>query len=976
MNHVKMRWFLFLLCIVVLVPLTALSQGVTTAAISGVTLSSAGEVLPGANVIALHVPSGTNYGASSRADGRYTIPGMRVGGPYTVTVSYVGYESQARENIYLSLGITTNVDFTMRDVAITTDVVTVTGERDAVFSAERTGAATSVGTEMIQRLPTINRRIEDLARLTPQYSPNNFGFSFAGQDNRLNNMTVDGSYFNNSFGLAGQPGDRTGVAPISLEAIEQIQINIAPFDVRQGNFVGAGVNTVTKSGTNEYSGSAYYQFRHQGLVGTEAGNFMYNPGTFKYNLLGARVSGPVIPNKLFFFTSFENEGTIQPGTTYRANKGGEPVGGNITRVLESDLTGLSSYLRSNFGYETGPFQGYDHEIPATRFLIRFDYNYDDNNKFSLRYTHLDSETDVLASNSSSLGFGTRRSTTNALNFQNTNYIILENIRSIVGEWNSRIADNMSNNLLVGYTFQDESRDSRGEFFPMVDILNSSADQTVYTTFGFEPFTPSNELRYSSIQLQNNFTIYGAEHDLTFGASLELYESENVFFPGSQSAYVYYSLADFYADANDYLANPTRTNTPAGINLRRFQVRWSNIPGQEKPIQPLKVTYGGVYAQDEWQVNKDLRVTAGIRFDIPFFGDTGFKNDSADVRTFRDENGASVKYETKKLPDPSILFSPRVGFNWDVMGDRSTQVRGGTGIFTGRPAYVWISNQIGNTGVLTGFEALNDNPTGTRLTNRPFHPDPDHYKPTSVTGAPASSYELALTDPDFKFPQLWRTNVAVDQKLPYGLVGTAEFMYNKDVNGVYYINANLAPANTAFTGVDGRSRWTVSNRIHANISNAVVLKNQSVGSSWNIAGSLELPFRDGLFAKMGYSYGEAKNTVDPGSIAFGSWNNNQHSGNPNNPGVGFSANSPGERFFATASYRTEYFDFGATTLSLFYEIRTQGNASYVFGADANGDGGSSNDLIYIPRNTSEMNFEAYGAFSAAQQAAAWEAFIQQ
>ena len=973
MNHVKMRWFLFF-CIVVLVPLTALSQGVTTAAISGVITNNAGEHLPGANVIALHTSSGSTYGASSRADGRYTIPGMRVGGPYTVTVSYVGYESQARENIYLSLGVTTNVDFTMRDVAITTEVVTVTGERDAIFSAERTGAATSVGTEMIQRLPSINRRIEDLARLTPQYSPNNFGFSFAGQDNRLNNMTVDGSYFNNSFGLAGQPGDRTGVSPISLDAVEQIQVNIAPFDVRQGNFVGAGVNTVTKSGTNEYSGSAYYQFRNEGNVGTEAGNFSFDPGTFKYDLLGARVSGPVIPNKLFFFTSFENENTLQPGTTYRANKGGEPVGGNITRVLESDLIGLSSFLRTNFGYDTGPFQAYDHEIPATRFLFRFDYNFDDRNKVSLRYTHLDSQTDVLASNSSSLGFGGRRSSTNALNFQNSNYIILENIRSIVGEWNSRIGDNMANNLIVGYTFQDESRDSRGDFFPMVDVLNSSTDQTVYTTFGFEPFTPSNELRYSSFQLQNNFTIFGVDHDLTFGASLELYESENVFFPGSQSAYVYHSLADFYADANDYIANPNRTTSP--VNLRRFQVRWSNIPGQEKPIQPLEVTYAGVYAQDEWQVNQDLRVTAGIRFDIPFFGDTGFQNPLADALMFRDENGAQVQYETKKLPDANILFSPRVGFNWDVMGDRSTQVRGGTGIFTGRPAYVWISNQIGNTGVLTGFETLNDDPAGTRLNNRPFHPDPDHYKPTNVTGAPASSYELALTDPDFKFPQLWRTNIAVDQKLPHDLVGTAEFMYNKDVNGIYYINANLAAPDTFFTGVDNRPRWSGSSRIHGNVSNAVVLKNQNVGYSWNLSGSLEMPFRDGLYAKVGYSYGVAKNTVDPGSIAFGSWNNNRHSGDPNNPGVGFSANSPGERFFATASYRFEYFDIGATTISAFYEIRTQGNASYIFSGDLNRDGGSSNDLIYIPKDQSEMNFEAYGSFTAAQQAAAWDAFINQ
>jgi len=255
MNPTRLRWFITMLA--VLSPLTVLAQGVTTSSISGLVVNAAGEVLPGANVIATHDPSGTTYGASTRNDGRYTIPGMRGGGPYTVKVSYVGYETQEQSNIYLTLGVTTNLDFTMREVTIETDIVTVTARRDAVFSAERTGAATSVARETIETLPTISRRIEDFARLTPQYSGVNFGFSFAGQDNRLNNMTVDGSYFNNSFGLAGQPGDRTGVAPISLDAIEQVQVNIAPYDVRQGNFVGAGVNMVTKSGTNEYSGSVY-----------------------------------------------------------------------------------------------------------------------------------------------------------------------------------------------------------------------------------------------------------------------------------------------------------------------------------------------------------------------------------------------------------------------------------------------------------------------------------------------------------------------------------------------------------------------------------------------------------------------------------------------------------------------------------------------------------------------------------------------
>lgn len=950
------------------------AQGVTTAAINGKITSKTGEALPGANVFAVHIPSGTTYGTISREDGSYNLPGLRVGGPYTLTASFVGYNKQQRTDLILQLSQNLQQDFVLSEQAIEASEVLVTAERSAILSAARTGAATSVGRQTLAALPTINRRIEDFVRLTPQYSGAGFGYSFAGQDNRLNNTTVDGSYFNNSFGLAGQPGDRTGVAPISLDAIEQVQVNVAPFDVRQGNFVGASVNSVTRSGTNQFSGSAYYQFRDQSLVGTKAKALTFNPGTFKYNQVGVNLGGPIIENKLFFFASFEKDGQTEPATTFVARTSTtETPAGNTTRVLASDLDGLSSFLKSKFGYETGPYQGYDFETPALRFLVKLDYNLDERNKLSLRYNHLDSEDDVLVSTSSSLGFGGRRSNLFGLNFANSNYGILENIRSIVGEWNSIISENMANSLIIGYSYHDESRKQKGAFFPMVDILDAG---TVYNTFGFEPFTPNNELRYSSLQLQNNFTMYLTNHYLTFGVSAERYKSENVFFPGAQSVYVYNSLADFYTDANDYLANPNRTASP--VTLRRFQVRWSNIPGQEKPVQPLEVFYAGVYAQDEWQATKDLRVTVGLRLDVPFFGDTGYQNALADALSFRDENGNAVQYSTKKLPDANILFSPRVGFNWDVLGDRTTQIRGGTGIFTGRPAYVWISNQIGNTGVLTGFESIDNTKT------RPFHPDPNHYKPTNVTGAPATSYELALTDPNFKFPQLWRTNVAVDQKLPFDLIGTAEFLYNKDVNGVYYINANLTAPNSSFTGADNRPRWTSTataiTRINTNVANAVVLKNQNQGHSWNISASLEMPNRDGLFAKAAYTYGESKNTVDPGSIAFGSWNNNRHASNPNNPGLGFSDYSPGHRVFAAISYRQEYFDFGATTISLFWDGHTGGNSSYVFGGDMNNDGGTSNDLIYIPRNASEMNFEQFTSsgvtFTAQQQADAWNAFIEQ
>lgn len=948
------------------------SQGVTTASLTGRVTETSGETLPGANVVATHTPSGSRYGAVTNMEGRYTIPGMRVGGPYSVTVSFIGFEEQTTENLFLSLGVSANLNVVMRDDAEELGEVIVVGDKNAVFSSDRTGASTAIGNEAINRLPTVSRSINDFTRLTPQAS----GTSFAGQDSRLNNITVDGSYFNNSFGLGGDsnPGGRTGVSPISLDAIEQISVNVAPYDVRQGNFVGAGINTVTRSGTNEFSGSAYYFWRGENLVGTKAGENDFNPGQFDYGQIGFRLGGPIIKNKLFFFASFEDEKLTEPGTTFRANRGNETAEGNVTRVLGSDLDQLSNYLSTNFGYETGPYQDYDHNTAATKFLVKLDYNINDRNKFSLRYNHLDSSTDVLLSNSSSLGFGSRRTNLNGLNFQNSNYKILENIRSIVGELNSRISENVNNSLIIGYTYQDESRDSRGEFFPLVDILKDGA---TYTTFGFEPFTPNNELRYKTFQIQNNIQIFKGKHTFTGGFSYERYESENVFFPGSQSAYVYNSLEDFYADADGYLQNPNRTTSDVG--LRRFQVRWSNIPGQEKPIQPLKVNYAGIYGQDEFVVNPDLSLTFGLRIDVPFFSETGLRNQAAEALTFRNPTGESVQFRTDKLPDANPLWSPRVGFNWDVSGDRTTQIRGGSGIFTGRPAYVWISNQIGNNGILTGFERL-DPTEDEPVLSRPFNPNPDAYKPTNVTGAPAESYELSLTESDFKFPQVWRTNIAVDQRLPGGIIGTAEFIYNSDVNGVAYYNANLSVPDGSFAGPDPRPRWSTGNRINPNIDNAVVLSNQAIGKSWVASVSLEKPFAGGLYVKTAYSYGEARNTIDPGSIAFGSWNNNQHQGDPNNPGLGYSGNFMGHRFFAAASYSKDLFSFGTTSVSIFLEGRTIGNGSYAYGGDLNGDGGFSNDLIYIHRSTNEMNFEEFTSsgttFTAAQQAEAWESFINQ
>jgi len=950
------------------------AQGITTGAISGDVKSSTGEQMVGATVLAVHEPSGTKYGTSTRANGHYVIPNVRVGGPYTVTVSAIGYKKVAKENVYTIISQTTDVNFTVAEEAVQTAEQVIVGERNPVLSSTRTGAATNIDKQTFGLLPTISGKFQDFIRLTPESRGNTSfgGDSYIGQDSRYNNTTVDGAYFNNSFGLMGQVGERTGVAPISLDAIEQLQVNIAPYDVRQGNFVGAAMNTVTKSGTNSFFGTLAWATRNQGYVGTQAGSTTFNPGTFDYNKFTFSLGGPIMKDKLFFFINYEGDKTTQPGTYYTANPGGgAAAAGNMTRVLSSDLNNLASYLSSNFGFNPGTYQGYNFETPGKRYLVKLDYNLDESNKITVRYNRLDSQTPVLVSNSNSLGFGNRRGTTFGLNFSGSNYTILENDYSYVGEWNSIVSGNMSNNMILGYSYSNESRGQISRLFPFVDILNAG---TVYTSFGSEPFTPDNQLYYSSYQLQDNFTIDLGRNILTFGFAGEKYHSKNVFFPGEQSVYVYNSLADFYTDANAYINGTTSTAKPA-----LFQVRYNNIPGQTDPIQPLDVYYWSLYGQDEYQLSNTLKLTAGLRFDLPVFGATGFDNANADGLTFMDENGNPVKYNTAKLPNASVLYSPRLGVNWDASGDRSTQVRGGTGIFTGKPAYVWISNQVGNTGVLTGFLST------STTDNYHFNPNPDAYKPTNVTGAPASTYELALTDPNFKFPQQWRSNVAVDQKLPFGVIATAEGIYGREINGIYYINANQTAPNSSFTGPDDRVRWvpqtgTNVTRINQNVQDATVMKNENKGYNYTVSVSLERALADGFYGKMAYNYGVAKNTVDASSIAYGSWSSNQVPGNANDAPVGFSPTSPGSRFFTSLSYRAEYLNMGATTFSIFWDNYTYGNGSYTYSGDMNGDGAAGNDLIYVPRDQSEMNFvpETVGGvtFTAAQQAAAWDHYISQ
>jgi carboxypeptidase family protein len=992
----------------------ATAQGVTTAAATGIVKDAQGGVIPGATITAVHEPSGTNYEGVTQADGHFFIPGMRVGGPYTITASLTGFRTEAKSNITLSLGVAQDVEFTLA-VASIAETITVSGASDPVFSSTRTGPATAVTRDDLATLPTVTGRITDITRLTPQYGGSG---TFAGQDNRANNVTVDGSYFNNSFGLGvttGGIGDRTGVAPISLEVIEQVQVQVAPYDVRQGSFTGAGVNTVTRSGTNMFTASVYRRTRNEdcsdltnvdtcsGFVGTNAGANRYNPLNFTTHTTGVWAGGPIVKNKLFVFGGYEKQEDTRPLTTFNSNPGGAPVAGNTTRVNASDLSALSSFLSSKFQYDTGPFDNIPKLTPAKPWMLKGDYNVNSANKVTFRYNQLDSSSPINQSGSSSLGTSRQTGTTNFLTFQNSNYEILENLKSGVGEWNSVFGNNLTNNLIIGHTFQDESRGPLGQtpLFPFVVISDGTGSPL--TSFGSEPFTPYNLLRYKTFQVQDSVTKFAKDHSITFGGTLEKFHSDNSFYFGIQSSYSYNSYADFYADANGFLANPNRTVAP--VNALNFYVKYLLQPGQTTPpLQTLDVIYAGGYVQDEWRPRTNLTVTAGLRVDVPKFGNTAFDNPVADNLTFRDQDGSAVKYNTGALPETTAYWSPRVGFNWDLNKDQMTQVRGGTGLFSGKPPYVWISNQIGNTGVLYGSISTNN-------TNAyPFNPNPDKYKP-APTGGTAASYELDVTDKSFRFPQTWRSNVGVDRKLPWGLVGTLDYIYNRDINDPVYVNANLPAADSAYTGIDPRPRWVTTaaatqaacgatgNAVTAanptggcfqRINNApgnqitanYVIKNQNENRSWNISGALNKTMTHGLSVRGGFNYGVSRSVVEPSSTAGSSWGSaNPIVFDPNNPALAYSTNSPGKRVFFQANYTAQYLNFGATTLSVFYEGRTVSNTSYTFSSDANGDG-QTNDLIYIPNSTSEMNFKPLTVtsggvtrtYTAADQASGFDQLI--
>ena len=973
-KHFKQK-FMKKTVLLMLLFLTTMFSGfaqVTTSAISGVVKTEDGGTLPGATVQVIHVPTGTKYGATTNQAGKYVIPAVRVGGPYKIVVSFVGFKSGVLDDINTSLGVTTNADLLLVEEATALGEVVVTAApRNGTFSKERTGAAQQFSRRELTSVPiTGARTIDGITK----YNPFGNGSSFGAQDSRLNNFTIDGSQFNNNFGLgsSAQAGGRTGASAISLDAIDQLQVNVAPFDIRQSGFTGAGINAVTRSGSNEIEGSVYQTQRDNSsrYVGNSARGVDVTASEFNEKVQGFRIGAPIIKNKLFIFGNYESINRTEPGTNWISE--GSPLSGNqVSRVKYEDMKTLSDFMREKFNYETGAWEGYSNTNASKKFLIRTDWNINDKNKLTARYVHHNSDAEINISNSLSAGAGNRTTQYNAMSFQNSGYVIMDNTRSAVLELNSKLSNTLHNNLIVSYDKQIEDRAYRSQMFPTIDIREGSA---TYTSVGFDPFTPGNQLNYWTFNVTNNVTKYLDKHTLVGGFNYQKYQSNNLFYPASNGVYVFNSLADFYTAANQSLANG---GTPSAFAPARFQLRYSALPGAVDPLQVLKTDRLDFYVQDEFDATENLKLTFGLRSNIISFGNTALENSAVSAMTF----AGGEKFNTGVMPKTQVLFEPRFGFNYDVKGEKKTQIRGGSGIFTGRPPYVFISNVIGNNGVLTGFIDV----SGANASAYGFTTNPNQYFVPSTPTLP-STFDLALIDPNYKMPQVWKNNLAVDQKLPWlGLVASVELLYNNTINAVHYYNANLeAPVGT-LGGVDARPRFAGNDagvRVNDNVSMAAVLTNRDGAYSQSATFKLEKPVSNGLWGYVAYTTAKAEDFMDAGSIASGSWQGARSVGGNNDLGLSLSSNLVRNRIVGLLGYRLDYGSKrgGATTFTLGY-VGQQGNPfSYTVAGDLNGDRVSNNELVFVPEKGSDIKFSSLTVngvtYTPEQQQAAYDAFISQ
>ncbi|MCK5482556.1 MAG: TonB-dependent receptor, partial [Gemmatimonadetes bacterium] len=914
--------------------------------------------LVGVTVTAVHEPSGTTYQTTSRSGGVFTIGGMRVGGPYTVTATILGHQQEIQQQIQVTLGQSARLSFALTETAIELDALTVEAAQDPLLNSDRTGAATTIQYTEVQALPTVRRSVRDLTRLDPRSDGN---FSFGGRNWLYNNITLDGSYFNNSFGLDDPaPGGQTATEPVPYDAVEQVSVQVAPFDVRQSGFTGASINTVTRSGTNKWKVSGFAFFRNDNLVGNKVsgGDVIANPD-LSYGQYGFSVGGPIIQDKLFFFLSAELTQRDDPGSNFVPSSGGTPAFGE-SRVEQATLDAITERMATVYNYDTGPYSGFVHEINSNKALLKVDWNVSSNHNIMFRYNRLDAERDLGPHPFVLSIFDSGRGPNNAsLPSQNSGYRITNELNSYAFEWNARAGQGQwANRFYASYNRFRDFRDANSVPFPTLEIADGGV---TYTTVGHEPFSIENNLDTDVWQFTNDFTYFTGRHSLTLGANFEqfrFFNSFNLFrygtfgFPGGAGNFT--SLDDFF----------TRT-TPTDPNF--YDAESFIVTGDYKG-EKFNLGQLGVYLQDQFVISPRFTLNAGLRVDFPMYFTDPVDNPFSRSLTAINGDGDPVTVDQSQLAGSTPLWSPRVGFNWDVTGTRSTQLRGGTGIFTGRLPFVWIGNVFSNPS--TNSNIYPDAEKVVTSGPRPGSGEDSFILQQSFDG-------IAAMDPDFKWPQMWTTNIAIDQRLPWDMVGTFEFIYGKDINNIYMQNMDLPVATSVLA--DGRPNYQGQrNNADPNFlgRSIYVLSNTDEGRNYNITLQLRKAWESGLGLGLSYAYLDATNTLKSTEIASVLWGGQPTPGNPNLPIASPSEFGQRHRIVATGTYNKRWSELLRTSFGLFWEVaegnsfRNGGNRySFIYSGDVNGDG-ANNDLIYIPEGPGDINLEDPAQWSALN------AFIEQ
>lgn len=932
---------------------------VTTSSIVGLITDRKGEILHGATIKAVHEPTGTVYATVSTESGQFTLPNLRVGGFYKLSVSFVGMLTKEINEITVTLGSPLTINVIMDDASQVLDEVIVSSGKGSVISTARNGTSTFISSRQMQLVPTISRSVQDFARLTPQANTAGLGTSFAGQSNRYNQFTIDGANASDNFGLSstGTNGGRASVNPISIETIQEMQIVLSPYDVTQGGFTGGGINAVTKSGTNTLHGAVYGQLQNEKFVGKSP---QYNDQLtrnaypdFKNKTFGISLSGPLIKNKLFLYLNAEQYLKSTPLAF-------DPtIMGSGSKVNTDTLQSLRQFVNKTYNYDIGGFGAINNINKSTSLFIRLDWNINEKHTLTLRHNFVNGSNDI------------RNRTATISIFENGGYKFLSTANSTVLELNSSFSSKASNVLRFTYNVINDKARTRN-FFPALTINNYdlTSKAAIQYNIGSDVSSQVNALDQNVLTITDNFTLYKDKHTLTFGTNNEFFKSTNLFLQGFYGSYTFGTAG---TTKSDNIANFT-----ANQGLSAYSTSYSTSSDiTDKAPAKLSAAQFSFYGQDVWSMKPNFKLTCGIRIDLPvFFNEPTVNEEFNNAATFQ-----QLGVKTQQMPKTSPLFSPRVGFNWDVKNNAATQLRGGAGLFTGRVPFVWISNQMSNTGVTS----INYTATAAELANIKFNYNPNDahagaYIPAVTAKKPAV---INVIDKNFRFPQVFRANLALDQKLNFwDLIGTLEAIYTKTVNNANYQNINISAngEGTVKLGETTRPLWT--QRTNAAFSDVLFLTNTNQGYGYSFTAQIQKPYSHGWSGFLAYTYGCSKALNDlTSSVALSNWRYAYAVNGLNHLDLANSNFDLGSRIVGTISKEFKYSGHFSTTFTLIYTGQSGQRFSYLYNKTITGDdivgasAGQLNTLVYLPKTAAEANFaDINKGATASQQWSDYQEFL--